>query len=772
MWPVQGSLPTTANDLPAAKRVPLWSDDQLVLVLPQDAPAALTTYDDGRVPTQPLVEILAVGQGRASGNTRNTATSVGARLRVLSHEAEHTSGWTTVRVEQSDSVTGLHVTSHLRVRVGSGVEGGRGDSLQAWTVVRNDGASPVTLQSVSSLMLGRPVGTAPVSATRSLEGHSEWVGENRWAWTGLSAQDGLVGLDLPAHQHQDARGARTVVSSGTWSSGQRNPCGVLAVDGASGATIADVAIGVDSAVVDVAAADADPADVTGVAAAAAATTTTAADAATTTDARGSVVGPALAWQVEHNGAWRAELGVRLSARDEEELVLGLFGPTDDDHAWTRTLRPGGTFTSVPVSLAASRSGWQAALGAMTRHRRALHQRPRVPVVVFNDYMNTLMGDPTTERLLPLIDAAARTGAEYFCIDAGWYDDGGDWWDSVGLWEPSTTRFPDGGLRRVVDAIRDAGMVPGLWLEPEVVGVRSPLAATLPDEAFLQRHGTRITEQGRHLLDLRHRDVVKHLDEVVDRIVDEYGVGYLKLDYNVTPGVGTDLDAESAGDGLLQQNRAHLDWLDGILARHPELVIENCASGAMRADYALLSRLDLQSTSDQQNPLLYPPIAAGALVGIAPEQAANWAYPQPDMTDEQIVFTLCTGLAGRLYLSGRLDAMTTDQAALVARGVELARRWSERLTEAVPLWPLGLPDWESPLLAAGLRGRDETLVVVWWRGTDATTVDLELPAGDVDVVYGPPSDGWQLTQDGDGAVSLTVPAGPQARVLRIRHAEPH
>ncbi|MBL0888607.1 alpha-galactosidase [Myceligenerans sp. I2] len=476
----------------------------------------------------------------------------------------------------------------------------------------------------------------------------------------------------------------------------------------------------------------------------------------------------MAWQVEHNGAWRAELSVRLAADDAEALVLGLFGPTDDDHSWTRTLAPGDSFTSVPASVAGSGAGWQDALGAMTWHRRALHQRPREPVVVFNDYMNTLMGDPTTERLLPLITAAARAGAEYFCIDAGWYDDGGDWWDSVGLWEPSATRFPDGGLRRVVDAIRDAGMVPGLWLEPEVVGVRSPLARSLPDEAFLQRHGVRLTEHGRHLLDLRHRDVVKHLDEVVDRIVDEYGVGYLKLDYNVTPGVGTDLDADSAGDGLFRQNQAHLDWIDGVLDRHPELVVENCASGAMRADYALLSRLDLQSTSDQQNPLLYPPIAVGALVGIAPEQAANWAYPQPDMTDEQIVFTLCTGLAGRLYLSGCLDGMSGAQASLVGRGVELARQWSARLTEAVPFWPLGLPGWDSPLLAAGLRGRDESLVVVWWRGAGATTVELDVPPGDVEIVYGPPTDEWRLAHDGGSAVTLTIPAGPQARVLRVRH----
>jgi hypothetical protein len=99
---------------------------------------------------------------------------------------------------------------------------------------------------------------------------------------------------------------------------------------------------------------------------------------------------------------------------------------------------------------------------------------RAPVL-FNDYMNTLMGDPTSEKLHPLIDAAAAVGTDCFCIDAGWYDDGDDWWDSVGEWEPSITRFPGCGLRAVLDRIRAAGMTPGLWLEPEVIGQRSVLA---------------------------------------------------------------------------------------------------------------------------------------------------------------------------------------------------------------------------------------------------------------------------------------------------------
>jgi alpha-galactosidase len=204
-------------------------------------------------------------------------------------------------------------------------------------------------------------------------------------------------------------------------------------------------------------------------------------------------------------------------------------------------------------------------------------------VVFNDYMNTLMGDPTTDKLLPLVDAAAAVGAEVFCIDAGWYDDGGHWWPSVGDWQPSTVRFPDGGLQRVLDHIRDRGMLPGLWVEPEVIGVRSPAAQRLPDEAFLQRYGRRIVEQERYFLDLRHPAARAHLDEVVDRLVDGYGARFFKFDYNVTPGAGTDRDAFSVGDGLLQQNRAQLDWLTGVPDRHRYVVIENCSSGAMRLD---------------------------------------------------------------------------------------------------------------------------------------------------------------------------------------------
>jgi alpha-galactosidase len=118
---------------------------------------------------------------------------------------------------------------------------------------------------------------------------------------------------------------------------------------------------------------------------------------------------------------------------------------------------------------------------MTRYRRTLFRtnepNQNLPVI-FNDYMNCLMGDPTTEKLLPIIDRAADAGAEVFCVDAGWYADG-NWWDTVGEWLPCGWRFPN-GIREVFDRIHARGMIPGIWLEIEVMGIKCPILPQFED----------------------------------------------------------------------------------------------------------------------------------------------------------------------------------------------------------------------------------------------------------------------------------------------------
>jgi alpha-galactosidase len=394
-------------------------------------------------------------------------------------------------------------------------------------------------------------------------------------------------------------------------------------------------------------------------------------------------------------------------------------------------------------------------------------------------MNCLMGDPTTEKLLPLIDAAAEAGAEYFVIDAGWYDDEmGGWWDSVGVWEPAASRFPgERGIHEVLDRIRERGMVPGLWLEPEVIGVRSPMAKALPDEAFFRRDGVRVTDTGRHHLDLRHPAARAHLDQVVDRLVGEWGVGYLKLDHNIDPGSGTSAHpGETPAAGLLGHNRAQLDWLDGILDRYPHLVVENCSSGGMRWDYALLSRLQLQSTSDQQNLQLYAPIAASAPTAVTPEQGAVWAYPLPEDSLDEVAFTMAGALLGRIHLSGLLPDLRPEARALVHEAVTVYKAIRADLPQAVPAWPLGLPAWDDPWLALALRTPAATYLTVWRRPGSESTISLPLrhlrgSAARVDVLYPTASQAVAAWNPDAADLTLTLPTAPSAVLLRLTHTVP-
>jgi len=131
---------------------------------------------------------------------------------------------------------------------------------------------------------------------------------------------------------------------------------------------------------------------------------------------------------------------------------------------------------------------------------------------------------------------------------------------------------------------------------------------------------------------------------------------------------------------------------------------------MRAGFARLERFDFQSTSDQQDVLKYLPIAVGAPIQMLPEQARNWAYPQPSMTDEEIAFAMVTVLTGRLYMSGFVDGVSAAQLELVADGPELFKNIRSHIAASVPHWPTGLPDWNAFIhLAAAAQSEGDNPV---------------------------------------------------------------
>ncbi|XUL86010.1 alpha-galactosidase [Streptomyces galilaeus] len=687
-----------------------WGTDELSLILSLDAAGpvrvlaagdAAALPDPAREPDPcallmhralPLVEIQTGGSGRTgTSGKRHVDGAASLALRYTGHEEvheQHEGGDVrTLRVRMSDESTGLRVTAVCTLREGIPV-------LRTEARLENTGAGPVTLEYVSSFAysnLARHLG----DGERWEDGLALWLAANPWSgefrWSKATlAERGLHDVGMVSFGQTGSKNRIAVTSTGSWSSSEQLPMGCL---------------------------------------------------------EETRTGRALLWQIEHNGSWHAEVADRF-----DDVYLALSGPTDREHQWRRVLDPGESFRTVPASVAfVPAGGLEAALAAMTRYRRATrrpHPDHRGLPVVFNDFMNSLMGEPSTKALLPLVDAAAAAGAEYFCVDAGWYDaeppgavgPGGvpGWWDSVGEWTESAPRFP-GGLNEVLDHIRGAGMVPGLWLEPEVVGVRSPIASVLPDEAFFRRDGVRLVEWGRHQLDLRHPAARAHLDAVVDRLVRDHGVGYLKLDYNIDIGAGTDgpSGTDSPGDGLLGHNRAYLDWLDGVLDRHPALVLESCAAGGSRTDHAVLSRLPIHSVTDQQDFRLLPAIAAAAPTAVAPEQGAIWAYPLPEHSAAELGMVMVSAMLGRIHLSGRPDLLAPEQLALVRRAVDVYKTYRPLLKAARPRWPLGLPGWRDGWIALALttentdEGGGRTLLALWRRDGAPESVTVRLPWADAD-----------------------------------------
>jgi alpha-galactosidase len=654
-----------------------------------------------------LLDVVVAGSGKSWAGRRYCDSVVGGRMRYAGHSEQDDGKWHELEVALHDAATGLEASVFYRILSGTG-------ALQSHVKLINRGPSRVVIESVSSFLGGGLAG--PGGAFEDVEilwAENDWLAEGRWQSRRLC--DALPDLNRARH-HARSRTRFGLTSVGTWSSGTYLPMGAL-VNKKTGYT--------------------------------------------------------LLWQIEHNGGWHWQVGEHHGTGTVSSY-LALLGPTDAEHHWRLDLEPGETFETVPVGVALSGEGFEGAVARMTRYRREIrrpHEDHRRLPVIFNDYMNTLMGDPTTERLLPLVSAAARAGAEYFCIDAGWYAEvGSGWWDTVGAWVPSRSRFPH-GISEVLDHIRAEGMVPGLWVEPEVVGTRSPVAELLPPAAFFTRGGTRVVDSGRYQLDLCHPEARAHLDKVVDFLVGDLGVGYMKMDYNINVAPGTEPHGIAPGVGMLAHNRAVLDWLDAVLDRHPALTIESCSSGAMRTDYALLARCQLQSTSDQQDFLRYPPIAAAAHVAIAPEQAAVWAYPQPEWDDDGIAFTLCNAMLGRVHLSGFLDRMTPSQQALVAQGIAVYKQIRPQISAAFPFWPLGLPKWADPWVALGVRGPNSTYVVVWRRqidedgtGSKAGPSEVTLPLGDA-MGDAPRLDGAAPTVlfPSGGAEVSWQPSGRQLRV---------
>ncbi len=412
------------------------------------------------------------------------------------------------------------------------------------------------------------------------------------------------------------------------------------------------------------------------------------------------------WQIEHNGSWNFEIS---DIKDENYLKLS--GPSEQENGWWKNLRPGECFKTVTAAIVFADT-FNEAIEEITKYRREIAYQSPVDVslpLVFNDYMNCLKANPTTALEIPVIDAASEIGAEIYCMDAGWYADG-TWWETVGEWQVCDKRFPN-GIKEVFDYIRSKGMKPGIWLEPESMGIHCPILNQFSDECFFTRHGKRIIDHGRYHFDFRCPRVIDFLNGVVDRLVNELGIEYFKFDYNIDGGVGTEVNSDSFGDGLMQHQAAYLNWIDSLYERYPSLIIENCASGGMRMDYASLSHFSVQSTSDATDYETTAVISAMSGTAVIPQQAQVWVLPMRQHTASEIAFNIINAMFKRPAISAETHLLSKEQMKVLKDGIAFYKTIRAEIPYLIPFYPCGVMNFEDKVLAYGYRTQNFTYIVI-------------------------------------------------------------
>jgi len=177
-------------------------------------------------------------------------------------------------------------------------------------------------------------------------------------------------------------------------------------------------------------------------------------------------------------------------------------------------------------------------------------------------------------------AATDMGADHLWLDAAWFP--GGFPHGVGNWLAKPQEFPH-GLQPVSAACHNQGLKFILWFEPERVAPNTQIATEHPEFVF--------AGQSSGLYKLHDPLARRHLTELLSNRITEYGVDLYRNDFNIDP-----LPFWRANDTPDRRGITEIRYVEGLyamwdelLARHPGLLIDNCASGGRRIDIEICKR---------------------------------------------------------------------------------------------------------------------------------------------------------------------------------------
>lgn len=367
---------------------------------------------------------------------------------------------------------------------------------------------------------------------------------------------------------------------------------------------------------------------------------------------------ALAW----SGSFRLSVGLDNLGRPR---IGGGYNPYD--FSWT--LKPGESL-DTPVFYAGFTDH---GMGDASRRFHDFQRDHIVPggdkarprPVLYNSWEATAF-NVTESGQMALAEKAAAIGIERFVVDDGWFGARNDDKAGLGDWTVNRQKFPN-GLKPLIEKVKTLGMDFGLWVEPEMVNVRSDLYRAHPDWVLNFPDRPRTEGRNQLVLNLARRDVRDHLLDVLDRLVSQNDIAFLKWDYNRNW-----TEAGWPGVAIEDQQRVQVQYmrnlyfiLSELRRRHPKLEIEGCSGGGGRIDLGMMALTDESWTSDNTDPYDRLIIQDGFTQAYAPSIMMAWVTDSPNWAngrETSLDFRFLSAMQGSLGIGANLDHWTQADIA--------------------------------------------------------------------------------------------------------------
>lgn len=186
-----------------------------------------------------------------------------------------------------------------------------------------------------------------------------------------------------------------------------------------------------------------------------------------------------------------------------------------------------------------------------------------------------------ERLDREIAVARDLGCELFIIDY-------DWFPVLGDFRSDPARFPD-GIEAYSRRIHAAGMKVGLWFGFGQAHADAPVVREHPE--WLVTHNGRVVVGGWGMrqLCLGYPPCRDWALEQLTRVITDFGVDWLKHDFDVIPVSDAHHHAPTARDSRLETVLGYYHILEQLRARFPKLYLDNWTPANGGADFGAFQR---------------------------------------------------------------------------------------------------------------------------------------------------------------------------------------